>query len=84
MHFLLNIQMKEPHLDGIMTFGGGDLEPILEQPLLFFFEYCIYLFIWLRWVLVVAHGVLCCGMQPLSCDMWIQFPEQGLNPGPLH
>ena len=29
----------------------------------------IHLFIWLHWVLVVAYG--------------IQFPNQGLNPGPL-
>ena len=35
-----------------------------------FFNIYFYLFIWLHWVLVVACG--------------IQFPEQGLNPGPLH
>ena len=41
----------------------------------------LYLFIWLCWVLVVAHGMfrLCCGMPALSCGCGI-FPDQGSNP----
>ena len=35
------------------------------------------LFTWLHWVLVVAPG-----LSVASCG--IQFPNQGLNPGPLH
>ena len=40
-------------------------------PFLFTCILCIlkYLFIWLHWILVVAHGIL--------------FPDQGLNPGSL-
>ena len=50
------------------------------------------LFIWLHWVLVVAHGIFSCGMQDLL--LWhveslvvacgIQFPDKGSNPGPLN
>ena len=29
----------------------------------------IYLFIWLHWFLVAAHGLLSCGMWTLSCSM---------------
>ena len=29
----------------------------------------IYVFIWLRWVLVVAGRLLSCGMQTLSCGI---------------
>ena len=30
----------------------------------------MYLFIWLHWVLVVAHGIFSYVMQTLSCCMW--------------
>ena len=30
----------------------------------------MYLFIWLHWVLVVAHGIFSYVMQTLSCGMW--------------
>ena len=45
----------------------------------------IYLFIWLCLVLVVACWLLSCGMRTLSSSMHVgQFPDQGLNPCPLH
>ena len=65
------------------------------------FDYCsffyIYLFIWLRWVLVAARrifiaacvifvaacGILSCGMRTLSCSMWDLVPCPGIEPGPL-
>ena len=37
--------------------------------------------LWLYQVLVVACGIFSCNIQTLSCSM---FPNQGLNPGPLH
>ena len=49
---------------------------VLETCRVFFnccFNLYIYLFIWLRWVLVAAHGIfgLYCGVQDLfSCSMW--------------
>ena len=44
-----------------------------------------YLFIWLRWVSVVAHGIfdLHCGMQTLSCGMWELVPQPGIEPRSL-
>ena len=58
------------------------------------FKKNIYLLIWLRQVLVVAHGIfnLHCGMWDLSVSAGkllvaacgIYFPDQGWNPGPLH
>ena len=60
---------------------------------LYFIFKNIYLFIWLRWVLVVACQLLSCGMQPpqlwhVNSQLWhacgIQFPDQRSNPGPLH
>ena len=51
------------------------------------FLFNIYLFIWLCWVLVAARRIfyLPCHIQGLSVTArGIQFPDQGLNPGPLH
>ena len=47
-------------------------------------ETLFYLFIWLHWVLVVAHGIFDrhCSMGTLSCGIWDQVPWQGLNLGP--
>ena len=44
-----------------------------------------YLFIWLRWVSVLAHGIfnLHCGMQTLSCGMWELVPQPGTEPRSL-
>ena len=51
---------------------------VLYFPLIFFFNSYFYLFIWLCQVLVVACRIF-------SCGMWdLKFPDQGLNPGPLH
>ena len=44
---------------------------------LFFFSFCIYLFVWLCHVLVASSGIFSCGMRDL-------FPDQGSNPEPLH
>ena len=44
-----------------------------------------YSFIWVRWVLVVAHRiflVVVCELLVVACGTW--FPDQGSNPGPLH
>ena len=40
-----------------------------------------YLFIWLHWVSVVAHGIfdIHCGMQTLSCSMWELVPQPGIE-----
>ena len=48
--------------------------------ILLFFFYAFYLY-WLHRVLALAHRIfhLCCGW-----DVWIQFPEQGLNLDTLH
>ena len=50
----------------------------------FFFFLMLRTFIWLNWVLVLAHAIvdLCYGMWTLSCDMWDLVPDQGSNPGP--
>ena len=48
------------------------------------FKKCL---IWLHWVLAVARGMfgICCGMAGyLVAACGISFPDQGLNPGPLH
>ena len=48
--------------------------------------YCI-LFIWLHWVLVSACEIflsLLQNMESLVAAHGIQFPDQGLSPGPLH
>ena len=49
----------------------------------------IYLFIWLCWVFIAAHGILIakcgifsCGMQTLSCGMWVLVPWPGIKAGP--
>ena len=51
--------------------------PILFQLFICLIFFYVYLFIWLQWVIVVAYELLAeaCG---------IQFPDQGLNLGPLH
>ena len=43
-----------------------------------------YSFIWLQRVLVAGLGIFSCGIQALFCTCGIQFPDQGLNLGPLH
>ena len=40
-----------------------------------------YLFIWLCWVLVVAHGILFAASLIAACGIY--FPDQGLNPSLL-
>ena len=56
----------------------------------------IYLFIWLRWVLVATYGtfiatcrifvapcgIFSCGMRTLSRSMWDLVPWPGIEPGP--
>ena len=46
----------------------------------------IYLFTWLRWVLVTAGGLLSCGRRTLSCSMHVgpSFLTRDRTPGPLH
>ena len=52
----------------------------------------IYLFIWLCWALVAAHGIFiaACGIFLVAtrgifgCGMWDLAPDQGSNPDPLH
>ena len=47
----------------------------------FCFVLNIHLFIWLHWVLFVAHGVCSCSMQTLcfgTCDL---VPGPGIEPG---
>ena len=44
----------------------------------------IYVFIWLHQVLVTACRIFSWGIQLLSAECGIQFPDQGSNPGPLH
>ena len=51
-----------------------------------FFFLNIYLFIWLRWVLVAIHGIfvatliVACGV--FSCGMWVLVPCPGIKLGP--
>ena len=47
-------------------------------------KFCVYLFVWLCQVLVAAHRIFSCSVQILSCSMWDQVPDQGLNSGPLY
>ena len=79
--FLLNIQMQEPHLDGIMTFWWV-FRTRLEAASSFLF-WILYLCTWLCWVLLVAHRILCWGTQPLTCGMWDPVPRPGVEPRPL-
>ena len=44
----------------------------------------IYLFIWLRWVLVATCRIFSCSMRTLSCSMWDLIPCWGIELGPLH
>ena len=59
----------------ILDLGGKRLKRALWGK--FFLKIYIYLFIWLRQVLVAA-----CELLVAACG--IQFPNQGLNSGPLH
>ena len=64
-----------------------------------FYLFKIYLFIWLHHILIVACGICPCGTQApelwymrapkhsgLNAPQHVgfQFPNQGLNPNPLH
>ena len=49
----------------------------------YLFDCSGYIFIWLWWVLVVAHGIFNCSIQTLSCGMWNLVPWLGNNFGPL-
>ena len=42
------------------------------------------LFLWLHRVLVVAQGILSCGLWALSFSMWDLVPWPGIKPWPLH
>ena len=44
----------------------------------------IYLFFWLRQVLVAACRILSFSIWAFSCSMWDLFPWSGIEPGPLH
>ena len=60
--------------------------PFLDQDFGLFLKKCIYLFIWIQWVLVEAHGIvnLYCGMRDLfsflSCGIWDLVPWPGVEP----
>ena len=57
--------------------------PFLALLLFFFFLFKdIYLFIWLRWVLVAACRIFSCGMRTLTCCVWNLVPLPGIEPGP--
>ena len=60
---------------------------------MFFFKKIFNLFIWLHWVLVVAHGnldlrcrigIFSCCVWALSCSVWDLVPWPGGEPRPLH
>ena len=51
---------------------------------LFFLSIYFYLCIWLHLVFVVACGVFVVACRLLAVACGIQFPNQGLNLGPLH
>ena len=42
---------------------------------------CIYLFIWLCWILAAVCRMLSCGMGTLSCPMCNLIPQLGMEPG---
>ena len=44
----------------------------------------IYIFIWLCQILVATHRTFSCAYELLVMACGIQFPDQALNPGPLH
>ena len=78
----LRMKRVEVGRSGILWVAASDL----------FFNIC--LLTWLCQVLVAAHGIfhLCCNRHDLSVAAWellgvaggIKFPDQGLNPVPLH
>ena len=41
----------------------------------------ISLFVWLHWVLVLAHRILSCGLWTPGCGMWDLVPRPGTEPG---
>ena len=63
--------LSSPTRNWTHTLSSGSTESSpLEVPRRLCFLICIYVYIWLCWVLVAARG--------------FYFPDQGSNPGPLH
>ena len=80
-------KLKTPRYEMRFVFNPASMETL---SFFLFFFLNIYLFIWLRPVLVAARGIFIaacgifsCSMQTLSCGMWDLVPWQGIEPRPL-
>ena len=63
--------LREGYLGDQLPATANNIEiSIFKKISVMFLILFFKVFIWLHWVLVVAHG--------------ISFPDQGLNPSPLH
>ena len=76
-HGRFQVVQKPLSDDMSITFCSSGLDCVSLQECVVFFVFGFKLFIWLCWILVMA-----CDLLVVACE--IQFPDQGLNLGPLH
>ena len=86
---LLRSQLLFPLAQGITTQTAGSLGQVLgekvpsraifflKKAMTFFFQLSYFIYLWLHWVFIAVHRLSC----PKGCGI---FPDQGLNPCPLH
>ena len=76
-HGRFQVVQKPLSDDMSITFCSSSLDCVSLQECVVGFVFGFKLFIWLCWILVMA-----CDLLFVACE--IQFPDQGLNLGPLH